>query len=238
MKRFTHIDVSLRHIICVFFRKILHWRYDIKISGMETFDSKTTFLIFPNHLAVIDPIILFSELHKQKIQPLVDEVYFKNPIFRNILSLFDAICVPDLGKSRKGLEQARQLQELTLKSLKDGKNVLFYPSGHITLDGQETIGNRQLAYNVCKNLPKNVTIVCIKTNGLWGSIWSRYKKKRTPSIPKTLLKSIGLIFRGKLFEKKRVVEITIQPMTEELKLWAEEDKLTFNKRLERFYNSD
>ncbi|MBO7316213.1 MAG: 1-acyl-sn-glycerol-3-phosphate acyltransferase, partial [Paludibacteraceae bacterium] len=126
MKRFTHIDVSLRHIICVFFRTILHWRYDIKISGMETFDSKTTFLIFPNHLAVIDPIILFSELHKQKIQPLVDEVYFKNPIFRKILSLFKAICVPDLGKSRKGIEQVRQLQDLTLQSLKDGKNVLFY----------------------------------------------------------------------------------------------------------------
>ena len=238
MKRFANINVSLRHVICIFFRTILHWRYDVKISGLETFNQNTTFLIFPNHQAVIDPIILFSEFHKQKIQPLVDEVYFKNPIFRKILSLFEAICVPDLGKSRKGLEQARQLQELTLKSLKGGKNVLFYPSGHITLDGQETIGNRQLAYNVCKNLPENVTIVCIKTNGLWGSIWSRYKKKRTPSIPKTLLKSIGLIFRGKLFEKKRVVEITIQPMTEELKLWAEEDKLTFNKRLERFYNSD
>lgn len=228
---------NYRYMICIFFKTILHWRYDIKISGLETFNQNTTFLIFPNHQAVIDPIILFSEFHNQKIQPLVDEVYFKNPIFRKILSLFDAICVPDLGKSRKGIEQVRQLQSLTLQSLGEGKNVLFYPSGHVTLNGKETIGNRQLAYNVCKNLPPNVTIVCIKTEGLWGSIWSRYKKKRTPSISLTLLKSMGLALCGKLFQKKRTVEIVIQPMTEELREWSNEDKLTFNKKLEMFYNS-
>ena len=119
---------------------------------------------------------------------------------------------------------------------RDGKNVLFYPSGHITLNGKESIGNRQLAYNVCRNLPENVTIVCIKTTGLWGSIWSRYKKKKTPSIPLTLLKSVGLILCGKLFTKRRIVEISIQPMTETLKLWSKEDKISFNKKLETFYN--
>lgn len=225
-----------RRAICLFFKTILHWRYNIKISGLETFDEDKTFLIFPNHQAVIDPIILFSEFYNQKIQPLVDEVYFKNPIFRKILALFDAICVPDLGKNRKGVEQARQLQNLTLQSLRDGKNVLFYPSGHITLNGKESIGNRQLAYNVCRNLPENVTIVCIKTTGLWGSIWSRYKKKKTPSIPLTLLKGVGLILCGKLFTKRRIVEVSIQPMTETLKLWSKEDKISFNKKLEAFYN--
>ena len=220
--------ITLTHTI----KRLLLYRYDIRVTGEEYLQADNVKLILPNHVAVIDPIMLFSYFNKCHMRPLVDEAYFKAGVFRRILHIFNAIEVPDLHKNRQGIGQVRMLESLCLQSLSDGGNVIFYPSGHITLTGDERIGSRHLAHTVCSQLPEGVHVIGIRIQGLWGSSTSRYGRKSTPPILPTLIRSAY-----KLFTPKRIVSIDISDITDYAKKWASEgSKLEFNAHLEKFYN--
>ncbi len=233
-----YIFISNRKIICAGFRSLLNLRYDVRITGVDQLPKDKTLLFMPNHVAVVDPMIIFAYLSDLHLRPLVDESYFNVAISRRVLALFDAIEVPDLHKSRKGIEKIKQLDSITITNLKEGRNLVFYPSGHITTTEIEQIGSRHLAYETCKHLPDNVEACLIRTTGLWGSMWSRKGKKKTPQLAAGLVKSFFLIASTWVFwKKRRVVDIEVVPMTAELKQWANTlEKREFNKKLEDFYN--
>ncbi|MCQ2203762.1 MAG: MFS transporter [Bacteroidales bacterium] len=227
-------------VLCFFGREHIRLHYDIDNTGRNNLDTVEgeNLLILPQHVAVIDPLMLFAELYDKKIQPLVDEDYFHIPVIGHVLSLFNAVEVPDLRRSRKGLDKVKQLDSIILNSLNKGDNILFYPSGHITTDGVETIGSRHLAYNTVINLPENTKVIGIRIRGLWGSQWSRYGLNATPSIVSLLAKSALLIFSTSIFwMKKRKVTLEYVDITDKVKTWRQGTKLEFNAQLENFYNS-
>ena len=226
-------------VLCYIGRANIRLHYDISTQGRNVLSTLPTqnMLILPQHSAVIDPLILFAELYDVRLQPLVDDVYFRIPVIGHVLSLFDAVEVPDLRRSRQGVEKVRLLDDIIHTRLVQGDNVLFYPTGHITTNGLESIGSRHLAYSACKDLPSNTKVVGVKINGLWGSQWSRYGRTETPSIVKLLLKSFVLIFSGViLFKKKRKVSIQYVDITEQVKQWSQLQKMDFNRYLEEWYN--
>ena len=75
-------------------------RYNVTLSGTENLDPKRTYLIFPNHPALIDPFVLTTELYKSKviIRPLIDESFFSNRLFKHIFMMFNAVRVPDFRR--------------------------------------------------------------------------------------------------------------------------------------------
>lgn len=228
-----------KSVLCYIGRANIRLHYDIVSIGQSVMDIPRgeNMLVLPQHAAVIDPLMLFSELYNKKLQPLVDEVYFRIPIINHVLSLFEAVEVPDLRKSRRGIEQVRLLDDIIIGRLAHGDNILFYPSGHITTDGTESIGARHLAYNACLALSENTHVIGIRIKGLWGSKWSRYGLNDTPSIVTLLLKSFLLVFSGViLFMKKRRVEIEYVDITSEVKEWCKLPKMEFNRKLEDWYN--
>ncbi|MDO4462581.1 MAG: MFS transporter [Bacteroidia bacterium] len=231
---------SCREVTCWVGYFFMRWHYNIKIEKRELLQCREgeNLLIWPKHQAVMDPIMLFGSFYKEKYRPLVDEEYFGIPVIGHVLSLFDEIPVPDLKKSRKGVEQAMQLGIIIEEALREKTNVLFYPSGHITTDGRETIGNRQLAYNTTNVLPEHTRVVLMHIDGLWGSSWSRYGKRATPSIVKLLLLSLIQIMTLTIFlRKRRSVSFTLEDITEEAKKNAREmTRVEFNHWLEDKFN--
>ena len=196
-------------------------------------------LLLPTHRAVLDPLMLFALLNDVKAQPLCDDAYFRLPVIGRVLGLFCAIPVPDLRKSRRGASQVMNLQGIIADNLENNANILFYPSGHITTDGSESIGNRQLAYEACSAAPSQTRIIAIRITGLWGSQWSRYGKKKTPPILPLLGKSALLIFSGAIFFlRKRKVSIHYEDITDSAKQWCLLSRLDFNRQLESFYSSE
>jgi len=214
-------------------RNLLRIRYKVSIKGKENIDPKRTHLFLPNHQAVIDPIILFCELYDIEISPLVDESYFDIPIGSYLLKRIKAVKVPDLSLSRKGVNTVRNLLPISLNSLSSGKNIIIYPSGRITLDGTEKIGNKSLVYNICSEIPDNVDVYGIKIKGLWGSSFSKYGRTSTPPIFEKILKGIYTL---KFLRVRHKVSIEIFPLTQEIMKWTSLDKVEFNKKLEEFYN--
>lgn len=227
-----YIYFNNKEIVCHLFQKVLSFHYDVRVHGGELMYQDGVKLVLPTHRAVVDPFIVLSTFWDLTLQPLVDETYFGNAVFRHILSLFDSIMVPDVRKNRAGVSRAKMLNDVTVNALREGQSIIFYPSGHITTDGRESLGGRNLAYSTSCGLPDGVTVLGMRILGLWGSKTSRYKRRNTPPLLPTFLKHTY-----KFFGPKRVVTIEVEDITAQVKEWAKlGEKMAFNAKLEEFYN--
>ena len=173
MNRYT-----LGKIVKFFF----HWHYDIRVTGEELLRGKHTHLVLPNHTAYIAPLILFSEEWWLPLRPMSDELFMRHPFYGHILRKADAIEVPDLTKSamsrEEGAAAAGQLSRIAIDSLAEGKQICFYPSGHVKTVDKEIIGNRRMAYEVCRELPANVRVILCRMRGLESSRFSKLQPKQ------------------------------------------------------------
>ncbi|MBR6304245.1 MAG: 1-acyl-sn-glycerol-3-phosphate acyltransferase [Paludibacteraceae bacterium] len=200
----------------------LHWHYDVRVEGEELLRDKSVHLVLPNHTAYMDPLILFSELWWLPISPMVDELFMRHWLYGRVLRLGDAIEVPDLNKSamsrEEGAAAASQLSRIAIDSLASGKQICFYPSGHVKTIDKEVIGNRRMAYEVCRELPENVRVILCRMRGLETSKWSKLKPKK--------------------WKWRRTVTLHFEDHTADVRTWAETlDRRAFNEKLESWYNN-
>lgn len=210
-----------RYTIGKIFKFFFHWHYDIQVTGEEILRDESTHLVLPNHTAYIDPLILFSEVWWLPIRPLADEYFMRHLIYGAVLRKADAIEVPDLNKSamtrEEGVAAAGSLSRVAIDSLAEGKQICFYPSGHVKTVDKEIIGNRRMAYEVCSELPDNVRVILCRMRGLETSRWSKLRPKQ--------------------WKWRRTVTIVFEDHTDDIRLWAKTlDRRAFNEQLENWYN--
>ena len=236
--------LTYRKVLVYVGRWIFRRRYDVTIDGMESFRSQpsasTSYLVLPNHPAMVDPMIVTAELWQTPLKPLSDEAFFRTGLVAPlVLRTLGAVAVPDLRKHRSATSAsvARGLGKVVLDALRDGGNVIFYPSGHIQTERDvESIGTRQLAYNICRELPVGTRVIGVRTRGLWGSIWSRAGRDSSPKFVPTLVKSVLLWFLVSPFKPKRKVGVHIEDLTDRVREWSTLTRLEFNRKLEEWYN--
>jgi acyl-[acyl-carrier-protein]-phospholipid O-acyltransferase/long-chain-fatty-acid--[acyl-carrier-protein] ligase len=231
--------LSYRPVLLQAGRWALGRRYAVRLEGAECLEGEGPLLVLPNHPAMVDPMLVATELWRLPLRPLVDERFFRAGLLTRLaLGTLDAVSVPDLvaRRSRRGAETARALANLVPDTLAAGGSVIFYPSGHIqTEDGREEIGNRRLAYEACRSLPGGVRVVGVRTTGLWGSIWSRAGRNASPPFVPTLLRSMALWLFAVPFLRRRKVTMHLEDLTERAKAWSEGTRQEFNRRLEAWY---
>ena len=204
--------------ICKF---VFHLHYDIRVEGEEILRDGKVHLVLPNHTAYIDPLLLFSEVWWLPIRPMTDELFMRHWFYGRVLRLADAIEVPDLQKSamsrEEGVAAASRLSQIAIDSLAEGKEICFYPSGHVKTVDKEIIGNRRMAYEVCKALPAGVRVILCRMRGLEGSKFSKLQPK--------------------VRKWRRTVTMVFEDHTEDVIQWAQTlDKRAFNEQLENWYN--
>ena len=226
-------------LLCVG-RWVFARRYRVEIDGLKSVAQDKPLLVLPNHPAMVDPMLVGVAFWKTPLKPLSDESFFHTGIVApHVLKTLGAVAVPDLRKHAtvKGATIARGLGDIVKSTLEDGGNVIFYPSGHIQTEQEhEEIGTRQLAYNICGDLPEGVRVICVRTRGLWGSIWSRKGRKTSPSFVPTFVKSVFLWFFWAPFVPRRRVTMHVEDMTDRVKEWSKLTRLEFNRKLEEWYN--
>lgn len=211
-----------RYTIGKIFKFLFRLHYDIQVTGEELLRDGSTHLVLPNHTAYVDPLILFSQVWWLPIRPLGDEYFMRHKVYGYILRKADAIEVPDLNKSamsrEEGAAAAGQLSRIAIDSLKEGKQICFYPSGHIKTVDKEIIGNRRMAYEVCRELPENVRVILCRMRGLESSRWSKLKPKQ--------------------WKWRRTVTLHFEDHTADVRHWAQTlTRREFNEQLEKWYNA-
>ena len=234
--------LSYRSVLLYVGRWVFAWRYRVEIDGLKSVAQDKPLLVLPNHPAMVDPMLVGVAFWKTPLKPLSDESFFHTGIVAPwVLKTLGAVAVPDLRKHRtaQGATIARGLGDIVKTTLEDGGNVIFYPSGHIQTESEhEDIGTRQLAHNMCGDLPEGVRVIGVRTRGLWGSIWSRKGRKTSPSFVPTFIKSVFLWFFWSPFVPRRRVTMHVEDLTDRVKEWSKLTRLEFNRKLEEWYNDE
>lgn len=218
---------------------LIKLRYNVAITWLELLNSEESKLIFPSHVALMDPIILFAYLwKKKKLNPIVTENYYNVPALKWMFKLVWSIPVPDLSWSRDKELDASAIVGDVISALKHNHNVLLYPQWALARQWFQSIVGKKIAFYATQQSPKDTKILTINIRWLWGSRSSWAWTWKSPNLAIFLLKGLRFAFLNLFFFiPKRDVEIEIKDSTEQLhkaeKKWID----TFNQELEKIYNS-
>lgn len=238
MKNQNAFLITIFSILAATVKAILSLRYKVTIKGVETLKNSTPVFILPNHPALIDPVILLSHIYKYtNAIPVISSTFYDIPILKSIFVGLGAVRVSDLDAGSRNLNVLNDISRSVLKGFRRGKNVVLYPSGQLAGQGYEKIFNKKSAQKIVSKIPDNVTIIGVRTTGLWGSMWSKAKTGKSPNFLIQLLKGIFYIIANLIFFlPRRAVTIEIDDLTQLAKSNAQLGRKTFNLFLEDYYN--
>ena len=219
-----------------FSRSVLRLRYRIEVKGLEEVAARGTtgILFLPNHPALMDPVIVMSELHRRFCpRSLADKDQISPPGVRFLALKMGARPLPDVAKYGEACrEEVARVIQACIDGLKVGENLLMYPGGHLAHARYEDLGGASAVETILEQLP-DVRIVLVRTRGLWGSSFS-WASGGPPHLVKALRKGAGyLLANGLLFAPRRRVSVELKECAD---LPRTQGRAALNRFMEAFYN--
>ena len=215
-------------------RLLLGLRYRVTVKGLDAISGPGPVLFMPNHPALIDPIIVYSQLANYAPRPLADERQMQGPLGRLAARALRAVLIPDIMKdgtrARQGVEAGMQK---VLDVLQAGDNILLYPAGKIYRSARESLGGTSGAAMILQKMP-GLRVVLVRTTGLWGSAFGYGATGKAPHFGRVLLRGALAVCANLLFFTPRR-PVTIE-FVEAEQLPRSGDKRELNTWLEDFYN--
>ena len=218
-------------------RAFLSLRYSISLKWLEVFDTQHPVIVFPNHPALVDPMIVTSYIAKKKLlSPVMTETYFHTPGLGPIVRGLWAIPVGDIAKGWT-IDDVKKAFHGISEAIKNKKNILLYPSWHVYVQPFEHIVGKKMSYEIIGMLDGDARVIIARTKWLWWSMWWKAYTWTSPSLINVVWYSIWyLIANLFFFIPKREVQIEFIDMTQELKQWHKKWLDFFNENLQAYYN--
>jgi len=219
-------------------RLLLRLRYRISIKGEEVIRTGAPVLYLPNHPAMIDPVILLSEIYRfSSAIPVISENYYDIPVAKWYFRGMGAVRVSDLEKGSRDTGVLQSITRAVYKALRRHTNVLIYPGGQLAAQGYERILNKKSAYHIVNGISGDVQIVGVRFTGLWGSMWSKALTGKSPDFFMQLMKGFLYVLANLVFfVPKRTVNLEFEDITTAAREAALLGQKPFNTFLEEFYN--
>ena len=238
MKNPNSFVLVLSKILAFKIRLLLRFRYKISIKGSNVLQNNSPVLFLPNHQALIDPVILLSQIYRfSTATPVVSEKYFNIPLIKWYFKRLGAVRVSDLEAGSRDTQVLKVITRAVIKGFGRKKNIVIYPSGQIAGQGYEKIFNKKSTYHIVRTIPDDVQIVGVRITGLWGSMFSKARSGKSPNFFVQLLKGIFYVLANLLFFiPKRSVSIEFEDITSTAKENVTLGQKPFNSFLEDFYN--
>jgi len=238
MNNADSLIVLLSKILAFKIRLLLVFRYRVSIKGSEIIHNNSPVLFLPNHQALIDPIILLSQIYRFSTAiPVISEKYYDIPVLKWYFKRLGAVRVSDLETGSRDTQVLKSITRSVFKGLRRNRNIVIYPSGQIAGQGYEKIFNKKSAFHIVRTIPEGVQIVGVHITGLWGSMFSKAKTGKSPDFFVQLLKGFFYILANLIFFlPKRAVSIEFKDLTTIAKEKVNLGQKPFNSFLEDFYN--
>jgi len=210
------------------------------VKGEELLKNQSASLFLPNHQALIDPMIIYSQLYKySKISPVVTERFYNAPALHRFFKSIKAVPVSDLSAGNRDTSVLQNITKHVEIAMGSGRGVLLYPSGQLCGQGFEKIINKQSAFQIVGRLPEETKVIGVRITGLWGSMWSKAWMGSSPNFPTTLLKAVFFTFVNLfVFLPKRKIQLEFIDISAQAKSLSKDKVSVFNGFLEDFYNSN
>lgn len=238
------INITYRYIysmlkFCVrnITRLLLSLRYTWTIKGLDNLEAKKGICFFANHPSELDPVILMALLgERYSPRPIVVETVYEMPFISLLMKFVHAIPMPDfdLGGNDYTLLLAKRVLDRIVRILGRGGNILLYPSGHLKSSGFEKVRGVSGAFDIITK-SKEAHIVLVRTEGLWGSLFSLARTQSSSEIFWALLKSLGILLKNGIFFAPRR-HITIEFFDAPPDFYTYSSKEGFNRALEEWFN--
>ncbi len=218
-------------------RAIISLRYRVEISGLEEVRARGRrgILFLPSHLALIDPAILMAVLDPAfHPSPLADEYQASKPVVGWFMRTFGALIIPNLERrGREAGQTTRRVLHETVERLRDGENLLFYPSGRLRHDRLERLRAASGTEILVRGAPA-CRVVLVRQTGLWGSRFSRAHTGELPDFLRELARGARVLLANLVFftPRRRVVIELVEPPD----FPRAAGRMAMNAYLEAFYN--
>jgi len=221
-----------------FVRSVLWLRYRVRVMGLKEVveRGRTGILFLQNHPALIDPVIVTSQLlgtfHPR---PLGDETPLDRFFIRWLARRINVLLIPDPAKvGTAGRDRIEAALDEIVKSLRRGENVLLSPAGRLCRGRLETLRGASAAEQILRAVP-DVRVVLVRTRGLWGSRFS-WAWGRQPRVGPILGQAVKDLLAGLLFFMPRR-QVTVE-LHEPDGLPRRAGRAELNRFIEDFYNAD
>jgi acyl-CoA synthetase (AMP-forming)/AMP-acid ligase II/1-acyl-sn-glycerol-3-phosphate acyltransferase/acyl carrier protein len=228
----------IRLVLWFLGRVILAMRYRVTVVGRDAVEAHPgPYLILPNHPAYADPPNVLALLWLRfRMRPMLLETNFQNPFLAPFGWLLNAIKVPDLSSaSAEARKRAEDAVGTAIDAVKQGDNVILWSSGRLSRDGMEHMGGARSVSDILTVCP-NVTVVLVRTRGLWGSSFSWADGKK-PNLMRGLFRGAALIASNLfLFTPRRRVTMTLEAFPANKR--PKPERMEINHWLEAWYNAD
>ncbi|MDR0466525.1 MAG: AMP-binding protein, partial [Deltaproteobacteria bacterium] len=186
---------------------LLKRRYFITPYGDPIPQDGGPFLILANHPALIDPLIVYAHFAHLRPRPVMDEALFNR--FRRLAKRFDPIVIPDLSRGGDPAS-VEQVVNQAAESLAQGRSVLMWPGGRLQREGRDVLKGKSGVWRIMKAMEyrglKRPELILVRTEGLWGSRFSRYldADERMNVVCKLLKLLPPFLFFGPFLPRRRV----------------------------------
>ncbi len=228
----------VRLLVWLWGRILLSLRYWVTVTGRDTaLTLPGPYLILPNHTAYADPPNILTHLWLAfRMRPMLLETNFQNPLLAPFGYLLNAIKVPDItSASVEARQRAEAAVGTAIDALKAGDNVILWPSGRLSRDGSEHLGGARSVSDILTAVP-NVTVVLVRTRGLWGSSFSWADATKPNLMRNLLLGAVQLLSNLIVFMPRRRMTMTLEAFPRGKRPDPARD--TINPWLEAWYNAD
>ena len=154
----------------------------------------------PNHPGFIDPPLVLSYVRiGQPVRPVVTASMYRMPVLYPFMRLVGALEVPDLSEQSRGArDRTLAMIDAVVAGLHRGESFLIYPAGRARRGPLEVVGAARAVHEILERFP-TATIVLVRTQGVWGSMFSYARTGKAPSLAKCLLRGAGWILANLVF---------------------------------------
>jgi len=149
--------------------------YRLTVLGRENIPETGGALLVPNHVSFIDGFLIMASIERP-VRFIVDEIYYNNFLLHPLMKTMRAIPVSATGGIRVILKALRDAGNF----LDQGDLVCIFAEGQVTRIGMLLPFKRGLE-RIVKG--RNVPIIPVNLDRLWGSIYSRAHGRFITKLP-------------------------------------------------------
>lgn len=186
------ITVYALRTLPIFFFRVINFlitriSYRIKVYGLENIPDKGGVILVPNHVSYIDGLLIWSACRKRNISFMIYHKMYNLKIFNWLFKILQYIPVYEGKRVKDSLDVAKA-------HLQKGGTICIFPEGELTRTGSMLPFRRGVEKLIEGVASKNVPIIPVYIDQVWGSIFSYERGKFFFKIPHEIPSKLSITF--------------------------------------------
>jgi len=176
----------------IFFFRVINFlitriSYRISVYGLENIPDKGGVILVPNHVSYIDGLLIWAACRKRNISFMIYHKMYNLKIFNWLFKILQYIPVYEGKRVKESLDVAKE-------HLQKGGTICIFPEGELTRTGSMLPFRRGVEKLIEGVASKNVPIIPVYIDQVWGSIFSYERGKFFFKIPHEMPAKLSITF--------------------------------------------